>query len=289
MSDVAVSALSDSGVGLVKVLIYPGCMVLARFQGYEAASRQLLQRLGYETVPLPTFCCCGASLLPGATEQWTNLSAYTLALGERAEADIVTLCGNCTHNLKRVTMEYRARPRIRKQMDAALGRVGLGYGGAVRVHHILEILCRRVEDLKALCRHAPDQRVSVTHPCQVYRPEAISGGALRPRDFRTLLEGLGFETVSYPQEAACCGATALLFDEALAVEQCRRKLTSARANGADILCAACGNCLYLLHRYQVRMDDGSSVPAIPVASLPELLVPLLDETVLAPSLSRGIP
>ncbi len=281
--------MSDSGGAGVKVLIYPGCMVLARFQRYEAASRKLLQHLGYDTLPLKKFCCCGASLVPGATEQWVNLSAYTLALGEQAGADIVTLCGNCTNNFQRVHREYREQPAIREQIDRALGRVGLAYTGTVRAHHILEIMIRRAEELKALRRHSHKMRVAITHPCQVYRPKAITGGGLGPQDFRGLLEGLGIETISYPQEAACCGATALLFDESLAIEQGRRKLASATARGADVLCAACGNCLYLLHRHQVRLQGNGPARSMPVISLPELVAPLLDETYSTSFLSSGVP
>jgi heterodisulfide reductase subunit B len=267
-------------------------MVLARFQGYEAASRQVLQQLGYETLFLKEFCCCGASLLPGETEQWVNLSAYTLALGEQAGADIVTLCGNCTGNLKRVNVEYREKASVRKGIDAALGRVGLGYGGGVRVHHILEVLTRRAADLNALRRHSQGTRVAVTHPCQVYRPKEITDGpgeAIGPDAFRGLLEGLGIETVPYPLEAVCCGATALLFDESLAIEQGRRKLASARAHGADVVCASCGNCLYLLDRHQVGMRRNPQTRRMPVTSLPELVAPLLDGTVAAPFASSGVP
>ncbi len=252
----------------------------------------LLQQLGYEPVPLNKFSCCGASLLPGATDRWVNISAYTLGLAEQAGADIVTLCGNCTNNFKRVNIDYRERPAVREQIDAALGRVSLGYAGGVRVHHILEILTRRTADLKGLRRRTYNTRVAITQPCQVYRPETItggSGGAPSPEAFRRLLEGLGIELVSYPLEAACCGATALLFDESLAIEQGRQKLASARAHGADVLCAACGNCLYLLDRQQARVRGDQREPRMPVISVSELVAGLLDEAYATPFLSSGIP
>ena len=100
----------------MKIAIYPGCMVLARFQEYELASRRVLEQLGYEIVELGEFCCCGASLLPGVTDNWVNLAAYTLALAEKVGANIVTLCGNCTNNFKRVNLYLEGNPKVRDEI-----------------------------------------------------------------------------------------------------------------------------------------------------------------------------
>ncbi len=54
------------GVNL-KIIIFLGCMVLARFQEYEMTSEMILKQLGFEITQLSEFCCCGASLMPGVT------------------------------------------------------------------------------------------------------------------------------------------------------------------------------------------------------------------------------
>jgi heterodisulfide reductase subunit B len=248
------------GPGKPKVLVYPGCMVLARFQGYEFASRLVLEKLGYEIASIGEFCCCGATLLPGVTGNWVNLSAYSLALAEQAGADIVTLCGNCSNNFKRANQYLEKHPEVRHNTTRALAKLGLAYSGKTKIYHLLEILHDRLPDIEKLVAKTAQLKVALTHPCQVYRPTEITGtqdDPDAPKSMRLIVKSLGFEVVAYRGEYDCCGATALLFDEELAISQGRSRLKSAKASNADLICAACGNCLFLLGRYQniLLQDD----------------------------------
>lgn len=262
-----------AGSGKPKILVYPGCMVLARFQDYEFASRLVLKRIGYEIIDAGDFCCCGASLLPGVTRNWVNLSAYSLAAAEAAGADIVTLCGNCSNNFKRANLYLAKYPEVRRNTTQALAKLGLAYSGGTKIYHLLEILYDRVQEIEKLVARRAQLRVALTHPCQVYRPVEITGtldDPTAPKGMRLIVKSLGFEVVDYCGEYDCCGATALLFNEELAISQGKSRLKSAKAGGADLICAACGNCLFLLGRYQnMTSQDGSdfNIPVISIAQL----------------------
>lgn len=258
----------------MRIAVYPGCMVLARFQEYELASRLVLEQLGYEIVDLDEFCCCGASLLPGVTDNWINLSVYSLALAEQSGVDIVTLCGNCTNNFKRANLDFEKDQQTREKTGAVLGKLDLTYEGKVKVQHLIEVLINRLEDIRKLVKRYLKCKVAITFPCQVLRPKEITciqDGRTGPQAFRKILKSLNVEIIDYPKEHECCGATALLFDEEAGVSHGRAKLESAKVHGADVISAACGNCLFLLDRYQNKIAKINPDLRMPVVSLSQLI------------------
>lgn len=249
-------------------------MVLARFQGYELASRLVLERLGYQIVDPETFLCCGSSLLPGKTDKWINFSAYNLALAEKAGTPIVTLCGNCTQNFKRADLLLRNDPALRRRTESALNRLGVTYGGETKVFHILDLLSGRLDAIRSATSRKIRTRTALTHPCQVFRPKEISGttdNPHKPESMRMILDALDVERVDYPLEYECCGATALLFDEGLGMGQGRAKLESARSHGADLICGGCGNCLFLMGLVKQRMHRSERDSALPVLAITQLM------------------
>lgn len=280
----------------MKVVIYPGCMVLARFQDYELASRKVLETLGCEIANMHEFCCCGASLLPGVTGNWVNLSAYNLALAEKAGAHIITLCGNCTNNFKRTNLYFERDPEIRRKIRATLSKLGLDYSGKVKIYHLIEIFDQRLRDIQELVKSKLKLKVALTHPCQVFRPKEITGiqdDPVEPKNMRQIVESLGCEVIEYDGEYECCGATALLFDEELAISHGRARLEAVKASGADVVCVACGNSFFLLDRYQDKMGLVNPESKIPVVSLSQLAGLSLgcseesSQTILRGSLSLG--
>ncbi len=138
----------------------------------------------------------------------------------------------------------------------------------------MEVLNGRLEDIQKLVRRQLKFKVAITHPCQVLRPKEIAcsqDNLIGPQTLRTIIKSLNAETIDYPEEYECCGATALLFDEELGIGQGRSKLESAGAHGADVICAACGNCLLLLDRYQNKIVRTNPDSKMPVISLPQLV------------------
>lgn len=245
-------------------------MVLARFHEYELASTMILKQLGFEIVELPEFCCCGASLMPGVTDNWINLSAHTLALAEKSGAEIVTLCGSCTSNFRRANLYLAQDPNVREQTGSALGKLDLSYGGEVKIRHIIEVLIDRQKDVRKLVQRQLTFKVAVAVPCQLLRPKAIAG-IINAQALKVMLKSLGVKIIDYPQQFECCGATALLFDEQFGIDKGMSKIESARAHGADVFCSSCGNCLYQMDRYQNRMYQNNPDRKMPVFSLPQLI------------------
>ena len=120
-----------------KMILYPGCLVLSRFHEYELASRQILSKLGIETLDMEEFCCCGSSLVSGVRDDWINLPTYSLARAERLGMDIITLCGSCTNTFLRANFYLEKDPNLLERTNSRLERLDLGYAGRTQVRHIV--------------------------------------------------------------------------------------------------------------------------------------------------------
>lgn len=256
-----------------RMVIYPGCLVLSRFHEYELASRRVLRKLGIEVLDVEEFCCCGSSLVPGVSDQWVNLPAYSLAQGERLGADIVTLCGSCTNTFMRAKLSLEGNRELLSEVNSRLERLDLTYTGSVEVRHIVEVLVDRLELVKESVIRPLNSNIALSHPCQIMRPSKIFPGqeGITIQAMRGIISALGAEVIDYSGEEDCCGSTILLFDRDMALEVGRKKLESAMARGAEILCVCCGNCLLLLDRHQTHMELSNGEMKIPLVSLPQLI------------------
>ncbi len=254
-----------------KRLLFPGCLVFARFQEYELAAKAVLKRLGIELVDMDGFSCCSSSIVPPFSSDWINLPAYNLALAESRRLDIVTLCGSCTRSL-RLTQQQLAGDAVQlEEVNRRLAEVGLEYHGSAGVSHIIEILAGRLDKIAAGATRPPGYRVALSHPCNVIRPSAALrfDDPWKPRKMRDIVEAAGATLVDYDLEFECCGATLMMVDEEWATRAARAKLHSALDAGADLMVVSCGNCFLSLGRMQDRL--GPDEPELPVMFLPQLV------------------
>lgn len=260
-------------------LLYPGCTVLARYPDYEAESRRVLATIGIETRDLEAFCCCGASLAPGIWEEWACLPAYTLAQAERDGLDVLTLCGGCTNTFRRAETYLKNDSELLGKTNHALGKLGLSYSGGVRVRHLIEVLEENLSALSQKVKRRLKHRVALSPPCQVFRPSRLYGARkTRPGSMRRIAEKIGIQLIDYPLEDDCCGSTLLTVDQSMAIRAGTSKLMSAIDHGADVVCVACGNCLFLLHRYQKKMGLKRGVPIVTLSELLSRAMELSPET-----------
>lgn len=254
-----------------KRLLFPGCLVLARFQDYELATKAVLKRLGIELVDMQEFCCCSSSIVPSVSDDWINLSAYNLGLAEARGQDIVTICGSCTRTLKLANQALESDKQLLEKVNRRLAEVGAGYRGTVKVNHLIEVLDEKRVLIEKLKKKSLDYRVALTHPCNVVRPSAVVkfDDPWEPQKMREVLQAAGVEVVDYALEDRCCGSTLLMVNEELALDA--GKLLSAIKAGADAMVVACGNCYMLLERYQHKMREKNPDVSLPVMFLPQVL------------------
>jgi len=257
-------------------LLYPGCTVLGRFPEYEAASKRILTTLGIEIRALEEFCCCGATLAPGMRENWIHLPAYTLAQAERNDLDLLTLCGGCTNTFRRAAVYLNTKPVLLKRVNQTLAKLGLFYSGQARIRHLIDVLHENLPALSGKTTRRLEQKMAISAPCQVFRPSRLSEECeVGPGSMRRIAEEIGFQLVDYPLEDECCGSTLLTVHESTAVRIGGSKLKSATDHGADFVCVACGNCLFLFDPYQSRMGMKKKAP---IVTLPQLIENVMEGT-----------
>ncbi|WP_457555172.1 CoB--CoM heterodisulfide reductase iron-sulfur subunit B family protein [Candidatus Pyrohabitans sp.] len=253
-------------------LLYLGCMVYNRFPDYEIAAKAVLSRLGIKLRDFHEFSCCSSTFMPSVSDTWIYLASYNLALAERREMDIVTLCGTCTGVFKRALLMLRDEA-LRERVNTRLAELDLSVSGRAGVSHLLEVLTQQRERVEREIRSPLNLKVALQHPCNVFRPREIArfDDPVRPSAMREMVELTGAEAVRYPLEYECCGSALLITSESMGISSGADKLLSARKAGAQAMVVACGNCAYLFDRHRDRIAAVRREAQLPVLFLPQLL------------------
>jgi len=248
-------------------LLHLGCMIYNRFPDYEISAKAVLSALGIKARDMQQFACCSSTIVPSFSDEWIYLASYNLALAEKQNLDIVTLCGTCTATFKRANYELSRDKALLEKVNSRLEEVGLSYSGKTQVNHILEVLVERLEDLKKVVKNKLSLKVALQHPCNVFRPGYIANfdNPFEPQAMRKILQLTGVEIVDYPEEYQCCGSTLTMLDESLGAHAGAEKLISAQRAGADFISVACGNCAFLFNR---KLEDIKKVePEVNIKTL----------------------
>lgn len=273
----------------MEAIIFPGCLVLYRFPEYEASSIRVLQMLGINARLLPGACCCG-SFLQGVNDNWPIITAYNMALAERAGGNLITLCGGCTNTFKRCQAFYHQHPEELITVNSKLVKLGLNFTNTVKISHIIEVLDGKQSALKSKMRKKIPLRAAMMNPCQVFRPKEIMDfdETEKPVIMDKLASLSGAEIVHYKQESDCCGSSLSLTRPEIAQQLGSERLKELERMQADVLVTACGNCHLLLDRRQVEYYHGKRIPGIFLSQLLGLAAgfSLVEMGIKSPALRR---
>jgi heterodisulfide reductase subunit B len=243
------------------------CATSPVLQEYEAATDAVLSKLGIGVVELD-FNCCGYPLRNSSFEAWIFSSARNLALAERADLDLMTVCACCYGSLKQAGRLLESDPSLRGAANAVLGKERLACSGRARVRHLLEVLrdeggfdritrerTRSFEGLKVACHYG----------CHLLRPSQVLqlDDATSPSILDRLVEATGAESVPWGAKLDCCGSPVSGVNDRLSTSLTRAKLASAREAGADLLCVVCPYCFIQIGRVQQSLAAaGEAAPPV---------------------------
>ena len=253
----------------MRYVLFFGCTIPARTLDYELSSRKILKALGIETVDLD-FGCCGFPIEAVDEEKALTLSASNLALAESRGLDILTLCNACTEMLAKAKLALEEDERRLGRVNRVLrDRLGLEYGGGVRVRHLTRVLYEEygVDRIKeSVSRPLIGLNVAVHYGCHYMRPSRIYkefDDPEFPESLDRLVEATGAESLEYKNKMACCGGGVLNIDEEVAVEMAKMKLEPLSRRGVDALVLICPFCGIMYSRYQrLILEEGSEIPVI---------------------------
>ncbi len=262
----------------MKYALFLGCTIPARSRNYELSSRKVADRLGLEFVDLEGFICCGFPVRSANLHASMLLGAYNLALAQKRDLDICTLCSSCTSALTETAHRLDHDEAAREGVNRELERLGLQYEGGTRIRHFARVLYEEVgkpEIEKRLRVSLDGLRVAAHYGCHYLKPSEIYDGFDDPENPRTLDELValtGAEPVDYKDKKRCCGGPVLPVDERTSLSVAREKLEDVKASGADAMTLVCPFCAVMYDSNQKGIaNEFESDFDLPVLYLPQIL------------------
>jgi heterodisulfide reductase subunit B2 len=267
----------------MKYALYLGCAIPIKYPGFEAATRQVCQRLGIELVDLPFSCCPPPSSVKLVHyNSWLALAARNLCLAEEAGLDLLTLCSGCINTLKEANTVLKTNDARKRRINRMLEGSGNQFKGTIQVTHILDVLYQDsvVERImKESVREIP-LRVGCHYGCHYFRPpkvmypeELSPAESYVPVKMDYLLSNIGVEPTEYSRKFLCCGfPLGANTDQEAGYAITRQKLALIRERGIQALSVICPSCFEQFDLGQAVLDRKSKDQAkIPVFYLTQLI------------------
>ncbi|MDG6244140.1 MAG: CoB--CoM heterodisulfide reductase subunit B [Methanolobus sp.] len=231
--------------------LFLGCVAPNRYPGIEAATKKTFSKLAIELDDLLGASCCPA---PGVfrsfdEETWLTLASRNIALSEKLDDDVLTICNGCYSTLKEAGDTLKKDPKLKETVNRNLIEIGHEFKGNHDVRHVIEYLYQDIgiERIKEMISKPLDLKVAVHYGCHLIRPLKEDGSELVNGNisfFDELVQATGATSVDYEDKMLCCGAgggarTAIL--EAT-LKMTEKKLHNMADAQVDCIVNACPFC-----------------------------------------------
>ncbi|UCG11424.1 MAG: CoB--CoM heterodisulfide reductase iron-sulfur subunit B family protein [Deltaproteobacteria bacterium] len=252
------------------------CTTPIVLQQYEWSTNAVLEKLGVGLVDVKELGCCGYPLRNISFKAHVLASARNLALCEKENLDLLTVCNCCYGTLKYVDRLMHDDGSTRKEVNTTLEKEGLRYEGDIKAKHILEVLYNDVgiETIKnKIVRTFNRLKIATHYGCRILRPSSIVqfDKPNSPTKFDELVEVTGAESIDWLSKPECCGSPLWGINDELSLDLTENKLKNAKQAGADYLCVSCSYC-------QIQFDQVQRILLSqrgPQHRLPSILYPQL--------------
>ena len=232
---------------MMEFALFLGCTIPARLNQYESSSRAVLEKLGVGLVDIREFNCCGYPLRNIDFKVFLLSSARNLALAEKKNLNVMTLCKCCYGSLKKADFLMRENASLKKEVNTILEKEGLKYEGRSEVKHLLSVLHKDIgiEAIKGkMATTFKGVKIATHYGCHALRPSQVVGfdNPVAPSLFDQLVEATGAESIEWQMKLECCGAPLWGINDRLSMDLTLKKLNDGKKSGADYVCAACPYC-----------------------------------------------
>jgi heterodisulfide reductase subunit B len=256
--------------------LFLGCVAPNRYPGVESATREILKELDVEFKDMEGASCCPA---PGVTrsfhqETWLTIAARNLALAEKDNNDIMTICNGCHGSLFEASHILNHDEKKREEVNNNLAEIGMKYNGTTNVRHFADILMNEVgpEKITEKVKNKQDKlNVAVHYGCHFLKPSKLKGidDPERPTILDKLVEAVGAKSVDYRDKNLCCGAgggvRARVPD--LAMKMTKEKLDNILKTDANVIVNPCPFCHLQYDRGQMDLGEGYDLPVLHLSQL----------------------
>jgi heterodisulfide reductase subunit B len=261
----------------MRCALFLGCTIPARLNQYETSSRAVLETVGVELADTNKFNCCGYPLRNIHFKAFVLASVRNLAIAEKMNLNIMTLCKCCYGSLKKADHLVKGDISLRKEINDTLKKEGLKYDGDVDVTHILQVIHDGVgiEAIKKkITKSFKNLKIATHYGCHALRPSSVVqfDDPVAPALFDELVEVTGAESIYWPTKLECCGAPVFGINDDLSMSLTDKKIADGKQYGADYLCAACPYCHIQFDTVQKMItSQRTSEEYLPCILYPQLL------------------
>lgn len=190
-----------------------GCITPNRYPQLEKATKFAMEKLGYTLLDMERASCCPA---PGVFKSfdkydWMVAAARNIAIAEKMDADILTICNGCFGTLQDVNKHIKADEEAREYINERLKEIGdYEVNGTITIRHAAEVFSYEVgpwgiEDHIVRKLHA---KVAIHYGCHFLKPTRIRelDSCEKPTMLEDFVEALGLESLDFENKFTCCGA-----------------------------------------------------------------------------------
>ena len=256
--------------------LFLGCTVPVRALNYEVSTRKVADALGIELVDLEDLSCCGFSIKPTDYRAGLTMATRSLAIAEKANLDICTLCNACTSFLTEVNKKIKENAELRDEINNILKVLDMEYNGEVEVKHFARVLYDDVGIKKIkekIIVPLEGLRIAAHYGCHYLKPSEIYNfeDPESPFSLDELIEATMAISVDYENKNLCCGGGILGIDEDTALRISKIKLDCMKGNvdAMVLICPFCG-IMYDINQRSIESKFEERYE-IPVLYYPQLL------------------
>lgn len=256
--------------------IFRCCPTAIFLKQYESSTDAVLKKLGVEFAEIKDFNCCGYPLKNINFKTYVLSSARNLALAEKKDLNIMTVCSCCYGSIKQAQKLLDEDESLKQEVNMTLEKEGLRYKGDIEVKHFFEVLYNDIgpEHIRAnLVKTFKNLKIAAHYGCHLLRPREVTplGNSGADHIFDQLVEITGAESIDWPTKDDCCGSPLWGIYDDLSMDLTEKKITQAGQSGADYLCVACVYCQLQFDRVQKMLISRRSAKQ----HLPSILYPQL--------------
>ena len=262
----------------MKFTYYPGCSAKSTCRELNEAMLAVSAALGLELKELESATCTGARELRAIDPiGFYALNVRILALSERDNLPLMTICNTCTLNLLDAHDNFCKDADLARTINLRLAQEDLEYRGTTRIAHFLWVLLEDIgeEKLRRLTvRPLTGLTVAAFYGCHITRPPSRYGyvDSRNSNSLEILARVFGCQPIDYSGRTECCGFHTAAHDERVAIKLTGQHIDSAKRNGAKTMVTPCPLCHTVLDSMQREMEtDLAKKLDMPILHLPQLV------------------
>ena len=264
---------------MMKFALFTGCVAKGATRELMLSTMKSAEGLGIEFIEMKSAACCGAGVVSEKNPLLADaLNARSIAIAEKQDLDLVTICSTCQGILKKTENHVDSDPVYKEKVNHVLEEGGHHYaGGKIKIQHFANVLGTE-EGLKLLRdkvkRPLTGLKTAAFYGCYVLRPSGLSlyEDPDNPTGMEEIFEILGATPVYYDSRTKCCGFPIIMMNKNASHDMAGNALIDAIDSGADCVVTGCPLCHLSLDAYQPEIDRMNKKGcSIPILHLPQLV------------------